>query len=319
MQRELGSQAISGLSRVSHLPRLASRRTYWTRRSPVHYLSDVLAGCSVALAWLLIPTVVWQRRPLIAVSPAGSRVRGRRSFRLPVAAAFALALATGCGSGDDQTAPSLPQGSETVELDAGDFVERVDNAYWPMSPGSKWVYRETDREGAEQRIEVTVTHRTKTVLGIDAAVVRDVVTEDGEPLEDTFDWYAQDKWGNVWYLGEDTKEYENGKVVSTEGSWEAGIDGAQAGVILPGEPEVGMAYRQEYYEGEAEDNGLVLSLDATAKVPFGSFDGMLKTKDTNALEPGVLEHKYYAKGVGPVLAVDVSGGSREVLLSFEPG
>jgi hypothetical protein len=233
-------------------------------------------------------------------------------------AALLVSLATACGS-DGETATELPHGSEPVELDAGDFVERIDNQYWPMAPGARWVYRETDGEGGQQRVEVTVTDRAKTILGIDATVVRDVVTEDGEVVEDTFDWYAQDEDGNIWYLGEDTKEYENGKVVSTEGSWEAGVDGAQAGIIVPGEPEVGQAYRQEYYEGEAEDNGEVLSVDATATVPFGSFDGVLKTKDTNALEPDVLEHKYYARGVGPVLAVNVSGGGREVLLEFEPG
>jgi hypothetical protein len=237
--------------------------------------------------------------------------------RFLLAAALLVSFATACGSDGETT--ELPQGSEPIELDAGDFVERIDNEYWPMAPGARWIYRETDGEGGEQRVKVTVTDRTKTILGIDARVVRDVVTEDGEVVEDTFDWYAQDKDGNIWYLGEDTKEYENGKVVSTEGSWEAGVDGAQAGIIVPGEPEVGQAYRQEYYEGEAEDNGEVLSVDATATVPFGSFDGVLETKDTNALEPDVLEHKYYAKDVGPVLAVNVSGGGREVLLDFKPG
>jgi major membrane immunogen (membrane-anchored lipoprotein) len=239
-------------------------------------------------------------------------------MRFLLTAVLLVSLVTACGSGDE-TATELPQGSEQIELNADDFVDRIDNQYWPMAPGSRWVYRETDGEGGEQRVEVIVTDRTKTILGIDATVVRDVVTADGEVVEDTFDWYAQDKEGNVWYLGEDTKEYENGKVVSTAGSWEAGVDGAQAGVIVPGDPELGQAYRQEYYAGEAEDNGEVLSLDATAKVPFGSFGGVLKTKDTNALEPGVLEHKYYAEDVGPVLAVNVSGGGREVLLEFEPG
>jgi hypothetical protein len=217
-------------------------------------------------------------------------------------------LLAGCGGSD---AGSLPKGSEPANLDAGDFVERIDNPYWPMAPGSKWVYREDG-----QRVEVTVTDQTKEILGIQATVVHDVVSEDGELVEDTFDWYAQDKDGNLWYLGEATKEYENGKVKSTEGSWQAGVDGAEAGILLPGEPEVGMRYRQEYYEGEAEDRGEILSLDATAKVPFGSFDGVLKTKDTTPLEPDVLEHKFYAKGVGPVLAVAVSGGGgREELVS----
>jgi hypothetical protein len=183
-----------------------------------------------------------------------------------------------------------------------------------MAPGSKWVYR----DGA-QRVEVTVTERTKQILGIRATVVHDVVTADGRLVEDTYDWYAQDRWGNVWYLGEDTKEHENGKVVSTEGSWQAGVDGAEAGVVMPAEPEVGQAYRQEYYAGEAEDRGEILTVDDTAQVPFGSFDGVLKTKDTTPLEPKGLEHKYYAKGIGPVLAVSMSDGSREELLRFEAG
>jgi membrane-associated phospholipid phosphatase len=285
----------------------------------VHYLTDVLAGYSVALAWLLVIAPLQQRQSFIPVSSARPTVRGMRTSQLALTAALVLAIATACGSGDGSAAPELPRDSETFELDADDFVAEIDNPYWPMAPGSKWTYRETDRDGGKQRIEVTVTDRGKQILGIDATVVHDVVTEDGELVEDTYDWYAQDQWGNVWYLGEDTKEFEGGKVVSTDGSWEAGVDGAQAGVIMPGEPEAGMDYRQEYYAGEAEDNGEILSLDETADVPFGSFDNVLKTKDTSALEPTVLEHKYYARGIGPVLAVGVSGGSREELLSFESG
>ena len=133
-------------------------------------------------------------------------------------------------------------------------MSAIDNPYWPMAPGSRWVYRETDGKGGVMKVVVTVTDRTKTIDGIAATVVHDVVSEDGKVVEDTFDWYAQDRWGNVWYLGEDTTEYEDGKA-STAGSWEAGVDGAQAGVILPGQPEVGQAYRQEYYAGEAEDAG----------------------------------------------------------------
>lgn len=222
--------------------------------------------------------------------------------------AVAVLLVGGCGS----ESASLPQGDEPANLEAGDFAERIDNPYWPMAAGSKWVYQEDG-----QRVEVTVTDRSKEILGIAATVVHDVVTEDGELVEDTYDWYAQDKDGNIWYLGEDTKEYENGKIKNTEGSWEAGVEGAEAGVLLPGDPEVGMRYRQEYYEGEAEDAGEILSLDEKAEVPLGSFDAVLMTKDTTPLEPDVLEHKFYAKGVGPVLVLAISGGSgREELLSF---
>jgi hypothetical protein len=225
---------------------------------------------------------------------------------------LAALIAAGCGGSDSV---SLPQGSEPANLDAGDFVERIDNQYWPMEPGSTWVYRENG-----QRVEVTVTDETKEILGIDATVVHDVVTEDGELVEDTYDWYAQDKDGNLWYLGEDTKEYENGKVKSTEGSWQAGVDGAEAGVLLPGEPAVGLRYRQEYYEGEAEDAGEILSLDEWVEVPAGRYRNVLMTKDYTPLQPDVLEHKFYAKDVGPVLVVAISGGSgREELIGFTRG
>lgn len=237
----------------------------------------------------------------------------------------AATLGAACGDDDDGggtpapgTSSGLPQGGEPVDLDPADFVAEIDNPYWPMQPGNRWVYTETDEDGEEMQVEVTVTSDKKDVLGISATVVHDVVTQDGEVIEDTFDWYAQDVDGNVWYLGEDTKEYQDGEV-STEGSWEAGVDGAQAGVVVPGKPEVGMAYRQEYYEGEAEDEGKILSLDEHVEVPYGTFDGCLQTEDTTPLEPDVLENKYYCEGVGPVLAIDLEGGGREELITFEEG
>nr|MBA2461983.1 hypothetical protein [Actinomycetota bacterium] len=129
---------------------------------------------------------------------------------------------------------------------------------------------------------------------------------------------AQDTSGNLWYLGEDTTEYENGKVSSTKGSWQAGVDGAEAGIILPAAPAVGMTYRQEYKEGEAEDAAEVLSLDEQATVPYGSFAHVLMTKDHTPLTPELVEHKFYARGVGPVLAITVAGGSdREELVRFD--
>ncbi len=215
----------------------------------------------------------------------------------------------------------LPQGSEKVELDPADFTTEIDNPYWPMAVGSQWIYHETDSEGADQRVEVTVTDKTKKVAnGIVARVVRDEVTEDGVPVELTDDWYAQDSKGNIWYLGEETTEYDNGKPASTEGSFEAGKDGAEAGIILPAEPKAGMKYRQEYYEGEAEDRGEIVSTKEQAEVPFGHFRNVLMTKDTNPLEPKVLEFKFYARGVGPVLAISVSGSSdKEELIEFEKG
>lgn len=140
-------------------------------------------------------------------------------------------------------------------------------------------------------------------------VVRDEVRVNGELAELTLDWYAQDLDGSVWYFGEDSRDYENGKVVSTKGSWQAGVDGAQPGVIMPGKPKAGLAYRQEYYAGEAEDQAKVVALDGTARVPFGSFDGLLVTEDSTPLEPDVLERKYYARGIGVVLERQIKGGA----------
>jgi hypothetical protein len=212
----------------------------------------------------------------------------------------------------------LPQGGEKVKLDPAEFTTEIDNPYWPMKPGSRWVYRETDNEGANQRVVVTVTNRTKKIAnGVEARVVHDVVSEDGDFVEVTDDWYAQDSEGNIWYLGEATTEYENGKPTTTEGSFEAGVDGAQAGIVMPAQPEEGMTYRQEYYAGEAEDKGEILDLDAQAEVPFGHFTDVVMTKDENPLEPKVLEFKFYARDVGPVFAISVSGSSdREELLSY---
>jgi hypothetical protein len=250
-----------------------------------------------------------------------------KSSRVPILIVLLAALlGASCADGDSpaegvSAESDLPQGSEHVELDPSDFTTEIDNPYWPMTPGSRWVYRETDSEGADQRVEVIVTDKTKKIAnGITARVVRDEVTEDGVPVEVTDDWYAQDSKGNIWYLGEETTEYEDGKPVSTEGSFEAGVDGAQAGIIMPAAPKPGMTYRQEYYKGEAEDKGEVVSAREQAEVPFGHFRNVVMTKDTNPLEPKILEFKFFARGVGPVLAVSVSGSSdREELLTYTKG
>lgn len=226
---------------------------------------------------------------------------------------FGIAAATA----EPNRCPPLPRGSERVTLSQADFVARVDNRLWPMAPGSRWIYRETDTDGSSQRVDLTVVRRSKTIQGVRATVIHDVVSEHGRLVEDTWDWYAQDKCGNVWYLGEATKAYRNGKVSSTEGSWEAGVDGAQPGVVVLAHPRDGVRYRQEYYAGKAEDGAEVLSVDEQAEVPFGHFSHVLLTKDFTPLEPRILEYKLYAKGVGPVLMFDISGGSsREELVSF---
>jgi hypothetical protein len=231
------------------------------------------------------------------------------------AAAIAVALGAAVGPAAGAAPPALPQNGEPVVLDPAAFTARITNPYLPLTPGTRLIYREQDARGTVQRGVTHVTKRRKLIAnGITARVVHDVVTEHGEPVEKTFDWYAQDSAGNVWYLGEDTKEYENGKVVSTHGSFEAGVDGAQPGVIMPAAPQVGMGYRQEFYAGQAEDEARVLSLDEQAGVPYGHFEDVLMTRESNPLEPRHVEYKFYARGVGPVLELTGSGGTDRVTL-----
>ncbi|MEK6250742.1 MAG: hypothetical protein AABM43_02155 [Actinomycetota bacterium] len=258
-------------------------------------------------------------------------------IRKPVAAVIGILAATfalgACGNGGGSKSTSadpaptaatsgLPQGSEPVKLDPADFTTQIDNPYWPMKPGSRWVYREVNPEDLSvEDVVVKVTNRTKKMAnGIDARVVSDFVSENGVPTEVTTDYYAQDAAGNIWYLGEQTTEYANGKPKTTAGSFEAGVDGAQAGIAVPADPKPGLTYRQEYYAGQAEDRGEVVSVDEQVEPPFGHFKHALMTKDTNPLEPKVLEFKFYARDVGPVSTVGVSGGSKiEELVSYKAG
>ena len=251
----------------------------------------------------------------------------------PIAGSLAALTLVACAGGDpansDATPASgdpnrgLPQGSEAVRLDPADFTTTIDNPYWPMSPGSKWVYRETDSTGKKEKVVVTVTHKTKRIAnGIKARVVRDVVSEKGKPVEITDDWYAQDKQGNIWYLGEAVRNYEHGKLVDRAGSFEAGVDGAQAGVAMPANPMPGLSYRQEYLKGEAEDKGAVITVgQEQVQVPFGYFNKkVLMTRDLVPTEPKVQELKLYAPGVGPLLSMHTDGpGGRAALVSYTNG
>jgi len=248
--------------------------------------------------------------------------RHRRASTIVAVVAGAVGLAA-CGSEPDQssTTTALPQGSEAVELDPADFTTSIDNPFWPMAPGDRWAYRESNPGEPVQRVVVEVTDRTRTMPnGVEARIVTDVVAARGEPVEVTHDFYAQDQDGNVWYLGERTAEYRHGEVATRAGSFEAGANGAQAGIAIPADPADGMAYRQEYLKGEAEDEGEVLSIDEQVEVPTGHYTGALMTRDTNPLEPKVSELKFYARDVGPVLTLSVSGGSgREELVSYSGG
>src|SRR6476619_5850286 len=239
-----------------------------------------------------------------------------RSIAVAIAV-LALAACGGEGSkSKSSSASGLPQGTKPVKLDPAEFTTNIDNPYWPMRPGSHWVYREVEN-GETQRVDVTVTNQTKTLEGIEARVVHDRVSRNGETLENTYDWYAQDSAGNLWYLGEDTAEYENGKLKTKAGTWSAGVDGAEPGVVVPASPKQGMRYREEYYAGHAEDGAEVLSVSSQVQVPFGRFQNALLTRNFSAIEPTVEEMKLYAKGVGPVMELLVSGGAgRTELLSF---
>jgi len=235
-----------------------------------------------------------------------------------LALASVIALTACAAPGSTTSGSTLPQGDDPVTLDPATFSTTIDNAYWPMVPGTRWTYRETERDGIELTAVVTVTFDTREIAnGITARVVRDTVYRGDEIVEDTFDWYAQDQDGAIWYLGEDTAEFANGVVSTTAGSFEAGVDGALPGIAIPANPEAGMEYRQEYYASVAEDNGAILSIHEMVEVPAGHYDGVLLTRDTVALEPDVQQLKFYARGVGPVLTLDTSGGSaREELISI---
>jgi hypothetical protein len=256
---------------------------------------------------------VWVAAMVCAVTACGDNT--------PAAAPLGTAP-TSAAASPTEPAP-IPAGSAAPvtglydpTIDPTAFGSTVDNPFFPLRPGMRWDYRTQTEDGVETTV-VVVTAKTRTIMGVPCVEVRDTVRLDGEVIEDTLDWYAQQRDGTVWYFGEDTKEYEDGKVVTTAGSWEAGVKGAQPGIIMPATPTVGDRYRQEFYRGHAEDIGEVLTLAESARVPTGSYTSVLKTKDTTPLEPDVLEHKYYARGVGPVLTIDVAGGgSRDELVRF---
>ena len=202
-----------------------------------------------------------------------------------------LVLVAGCTG-----SPSPEHEAYNPRIEPAEFTTAIDNEYFPLEPGTTFVY---EGRGAEHS-EMSVTHDTKKVAGVECVVVLDREWEGDQLIERTYDWFAQDDKGTVWYFGEDTKEYENGKVVSTKGSWEAGVDGAKPGIIMPAEPKVGQPYHQEYYPGEAMDMARALDFSASVTVPYGSFDRVLETREWTPLQPGFSERKYYVRGLGPL-------------------
>jgi hypothetical protein len=200
------------------------------------------------------------------------------------------------------------------------FSAKVDNPWFPLKPGTTYVYR-GEKDGKPARDVVTVTHAVTRINGVPCVLVHDRLYERGRLRERTTDWYSQDAKGNVWYFGEETAELDaHGRVTSTEGTWRAGRDGAIAGIYMPAHPRVGQSGRQEYYKGHAEDHFAVVSLHAEVKAPYVSSKRALLTKEWTPLEPGALDHKFYVRGIGTVLEVTVRGGSeRAALISVHRG
>jgi len=242
-------------------------------------------------------------------------------MKTTTAASLLLSLAMSapaCGGDDDggsggNPAEFNPDIDYSPAIDTAQLSAEVDNPLFPLPVGASWNYQAPAPDGLEE-IAVSVEADTIEVWGAQVRVVRDTASIDGEMIEDTRDWYAQDQDGNVWYMGEDTAEYENGEVVSTEGSWTSGVDGALPGVIMLGDPQVGMAYRQEYKAGEAEDYAEVVSLDTPVEVGDHTYTGCLKTNDLSAVED-LNEFKYYCPGIGNVMTEEAD--TTESLISYD--
>jgi hypothetical protein len=203
---------------------------------------------------------------------------------------------------------------------ASDFSPRVTNPWYPLTPGARYDYR-GQKDGQPARDVLTVTHRTKVVAGVRCVVIQDRLYLSGHLAERTTEWFSQDKQGNVWYFGEDTAELDkSGRVLNTDGTWRAGVKGAKPGIFMFAHPVVGKSAQQEFYKGQAEDHFQVLSLRAKVTVPFTSSTQGLLTKEWTPLEPSVVDHKVYVRGIGTVLEQTVRGASeRFALVSFRRG
>ena len=208
-------------------------------------------------------------------------------------------------------------GAYRLNLTAADFVDGVDHPYFPLPAGAKWVYEIREANGNKQTDTLEVLKEKRVVNGVQATVVRDTVSSGGQIVEDTFDWFAQVEYGNVWYVGESVDNYVGGVLTGHGGSWEWGVDGALPGIIMWADPSahIDEKYHQEYYTGKAEDMGQVLSADEALTVPFGSFDRVLRTLDFSNIEAG-REYKFYAPGIGLLKEIDDGGGDEMVLTSM---
>jgi hypothetical protein len=245
-------------------------------------------------------------------------MKARKASPILMGAALALVVVAGCGApsggGEAKGRTEKAQKAYEPRIESADFTSRIDNKYFPLKPGTTFVYK-GEFHGTAERDVMAVTDDTKRVMGVECLVASDRVTEGSELVEQTYDWYAQDKEGNVWYFGEDVTEYKNGKVTGHEGSWESGVDGARPGIAMKADPRVGQTYRQEYSKGVAEDKARVVSLNGSVEVPYGKYDRVLVTEEFTPLEPGVVERQYYVAGVGDIVEATVKGQPERIELA----
>jgi len=263
---------------------------------------------------------------ILALEVAGCAPAAQTSAPAATTAASAPVLATASASPESSVAPATaappaalvarnPAAMDAAVpyqpvIDPAGFVEVIDNPYWPLTPGTSYEF-----ESAGEQTKVVVTSERRTVMGVSTVVVSDKVFADGKLSEDTSDWYAQDRAGNVWYFGEATLSYEDDPAGDPTGSWEAGVDGAEPGVVMLADPLGGDVYRQEFDAGQAEDLALVRYANGSIEVPAGSYDNVLVTEEWTPLEPDVIELKYYAKGIGVVEERQIFGGTELVKLT----
>jgi hypothetical protein len=227
-------------------------------------------------------------------------------------AAMLVAVSIGLVLGSrGRASAELPAGA----VDPADFTSPVANPYFPLVAGKVFRYRGTE-DGEHFRERVTITHDTKTILGVETTVVRDVLRRaDGSLAEKTHDWYADDNAGNVWYFGERTATYDrHGHVQSREGSWQAGVNGATAGTIMPADPHPTDAYRQELYRGHAEDQAWIVQRGFRVRVPYRTVKHVVRSFEWTRLESDVISMKLYAPGLGIVMEHDVAGGNERFVL-----
>jgi hypothetical protein len=215
----------------------------------------------------------------------------------------------------DEICDQLGGGKYNPVINPANFSTNITNPYFPLKPGTTFVY-EGDTADGRERDEFQVTRKTRTFLGVKCVEVRDKVSVDGELTEDTLDWFAQDKAGNVWYFGEESKQIEDGIIVGIDGSWQAGVDDAKPGIVMEAKPQVGDNYRQEYLISEAEDNAEVIALGQTINVHGKTYKNALVTHEFSGLEPSANERKFYVPNVGFVLVIDDETGDRSELVSI---